>query len=69
MRQIDSNEFDDAERHLNPLLDLDDKDSFALVNARASRSNAVICLRRVSDDLAKENGVPHEELVWHEAVC
>lgn len=67
-RQIDANEFDDAERHLNLLLDLDDKDPFALVNkARIAIERRDLPEAGLWMDLAKENKVPQEELVWHEA--
>ncbi|HRR33194.1 MAG TPA: tetratricopeptide repeat protein [Kiritimatiellia bacterium] len=67
-RQIDANEFDDADRHLNLLLDLDDKDPFALINkARIAIERRDLPEAGLWMDLAKENGVPDEELVWHEA--
>lgn len=67
-RQIDANEFDDAERHLNLLLDLDDRDSFALINkARIAIERRDLPEAGLWMDLAKENKVPEEELVWHEA--
>jgi tetratricopeptide (TPR) repeat protein len=67
-RNIDNNEFNDAERQLNLLLDLDEKDRFALLN------KALIAIERhdlpeagLWLDLAKENGVQPNDLVWHEA--
>jgi tetratricopeptide (TPR) repeat protein len=65
---INTYAFDDAEAHLNLLLDLDDKDRFALLN------KALIAIERrdlpeagLWLDLAKENGVKPAELIWHEA--
>ena len=67
-RQIDANEFDDAERHLNLLLDLDDRVSFELINkARIAIERRDLPEAGLWMDLAKENKVPEEELVWHEA--
>lgn len=67
-KNIDTYAFDDADRQLNLLLDLDEKDHFALVH------KALIAIERRNlpeaglwMDLAKENGVPEPELVWHEA--
>lgn len=67
-KNIDTYEYDDAERQLNLLLDLDEKDHFALCN------KALVAIERRDlpkakhwIDLAKENGVPSESLVWHEA--
>jgi len=67
-RSIDGNAFNDAERQLNLLLDLDEKDHFALVN------KALVAIERKDlpeaglwMDLAKENGVPPSDLIWHEA--
>ncbi len=67
-RHIDANEFDDAERQLNLLLDLDDKDRFALIN----KARIAIERHNLPDaglwlDLAKENGVKPAELIWHDA--
>ena len=67
-RHIDANELDDAERQLNLLLDLDDKDRFALIN----KARIAIERHNLPDaglwlDLAKENGVKPAELVWHDA--
>lgn len=67
-RNIDLNALDDADRQLNLLLDLDEKDPFALMN------KALIAIERrdlpeagLWMDLAKENGVKPSELLWHEA--
>ncbi len=67
-KNIDTYAFDDAERQLNLLLDLDEKDRFALIH------KALIAIERRNlpeaglwMDLAKENGVQTSELVWHEA--
>ena len=64
-RNIDNNAFDDADRQLNLLLDLDDKDRFALLN------KAMIAIIRRDQpeaglwmDLAKENGAQPNELIW-----
>jgi tetratricopeptide (TPR) repeat protein len=60
--------FDNAEAHLNLLLDLDDKDRFALMNKaliaieRHDLTNAGLWM-----DRAKKGGVKPEELTWHEA--
>jgi tetratricopeptide (TPR) repeat protein len=67
-RNIDAYEFDDADRQLNLLLDLDDKDHFALIN----KARIAIERRNLPDaglwlDLAKENGVKPDELIWHDA--
>ncbi len=67
-RYVDVYEFDDANRLLGMLLDLDDKDRFALIN----KARIAIEQRNLPDaglwlDLAKENGAKPEELVWHEA--
>ena len=67
-RNIDAYEFDDAERQLNLLLDLDDKDRFALIN----KARLAIERHNIPDaglwlDLAKENGVKPADLIWHEA--
>ncbi len=65
---IDTYEFDDAERQLNLLLDLDDKDTFALVNkARIAIERRNLPEAGLWMDLAKENGVAADQLVWHEA--
>ena len=60
--------YDDAERQLNLLLDLDEKDHFALCN------KALVAIEKHNLpeaglwlDLAKENGVPADDLIWHEA--
>ena len=67
-QNIDTYEFDTAELQLNLLLDLDDKDRFALIN------KAFVALQRNDQpeaglwlDLAKENGVKPSELIWHNA--
>jgi predicted Zn-dependent protease len=67
-RHLDANEFDDADRQLNLLLDLDDKDHFALIN----KARIAIERRDIPDsglwlDLAKEYGVGQAQLIWHEA--
>ena len=67
-RHIDANEFDDADRHLNLLLDLDDTDAFALLNkARIAIERRDLPEAGLWMDLAKENKVPQEDLIWHEA--
>mgnify|MGYP001378744287 CR=1 FL=1 len=67
-KHIDSNDFEDAERQLNLLLDLDDKDHFALINkARIAIERRDLPETGLWMDLAKENGVPPADLVWHEA--
>ena len=67
-RNLDNNALDDANRQLNLLLDVDEKDHFALIN------KAYIALEQHNlpeaglwMDLAKENGVKPEDLIWHEA--
>jgi len=67
-RNINLYALEDADRQLNLLLDLDEKDHFALVN------KALIAIERKDlpeaglwMDLAKENGVKPTELQWHEA--
>lgn len=67
-KSIDTYAYDDAERQLNLLLDLDEKDHFALCN------KALVAIEKhdlpeagLWLDLAKENGVPSGDLVWHEA--
>lgn len=67
-RSIDGNAFDDAERQLNLLLDIDEKDRFALLN------KALIAIERKNlpeaglwMDLAKENGAKPADLIYHEA--
>lgn len=60
--------FADADHLLNILFDLDDKDTFVLLNKaqiaieQLDAPNAGLWM-----DLAKENGVKESELVWHEA--
>ena len=67
-KYADANEFDDAERQLNLLLDLDDKDRFALINkARIAIERRDLPEAGLWLDLAKENGVPAFDLIWHEA--
>ena len=67
-RNINTGALDDAERQLNLLVDLDDKDRFALIN------KALIAIERKDlpeaglwMDLARENGAKPAELQWHEA--
>lgn len=67
-KSIETYAYDDAERQLNLLLDLDEKDRFALSN----KALVAIEKRNLPEaglwlDLAKENGVPADALVWHEA--
>ncbi|MDD4101033.1 MAG: DUF2723 domain-containing protein [Kiritimatiellae bacterium] len=67
-KHIDAYELDNAERQLNFLLDLDDKDHFALIN----KARIAVERRDLPDaglwlDLAKENGVPRNDIIWHEA--
>ena len=65
---VDANEFEEAELQLNLLLDLDDKDRFALVNkARIAIERRDVPEAGLWMDLAKENGVPASDLIWHEA--
>jgi len=65
---IDTYEFDDAERQLNLLLDLDDKDTFALINkARIAIERRNLPEAGLWMDLAKENGATADQLIWHEA--
>ena len=67
-KHVDANDFEDAERLLNMLLDLDEKDRFALINkARIAIERHDLPDAGLWMDLAKENGVPHTDLVWHEA--
>jgi tetratricopeptide (TPR) repeat protein len=67
-RHIDANEFEEADRQLNLLLDLDDGDPFALVNkARLAIERRDLPEAGLWMDLAKENGVPADDLIWHEA--
>lgn len=60
--------FDDADHLLNILFDLDEKDTFVLLNKaqiaieRRDAPNAGLWM-----DLAKENGVKETDLVWFEA--
>ena len=67
-RDMTADEFANAERQLDLLLDLDDKDHFALLN----KARIAIERHNIPDaglwlDLAKENGVKPAELVWHDA--
>ena len=67
-QNIDSNTFEDANRQLNLLLDLDEKDGFALVNKAfiaIEQHNLPEAERWM--DLAKKSGVKPVELIWHEA--
>ncbi|HNX33714.1 MAG TPA: tetratricopeptide repeat protein [Kiritimatiellia bacterium] len=67
-KHIDRNDFEDADRQLNLLLDLDDKDRFALINkARIAIERSDLPEAGLWIDLAKENGAPAEDLLWHEA--
>ncbi|MEI7899402.1 MAG: tetratricopeptide repeat protein [bacterium] len=67
-QKIDACEFDDADRQLNLLLDLDDKDLFALINkARIAIERHDLPEAGLWLDLAKENGVKPADLIWHEA--
>ncbi len=66
-KHIDANEFEDAERLLNMLLDLDEKDHFALIHkARIAIERHDLPDAGLWMDLAKENGVPPADLIWHE---
>lgn len=67
-KDIDENNFDEADRQLNLILALDGKDAVALAN------KALIAIERHHPaeakgwlDLAKENGSKPTDLVWHEA--
>ncbi len=67
-RSIDAADYDEADRQLNLLLDLDQKDPNVFIN------KAMIAIERRNlpeaglwMDLAKENGAPPEKLVWNEA--
>jgi len=65
---IDAYEFDTADIQLNLLLDLDDKDRFALINkARVAIERQDLPEAGLWLDLAKENGVKPAELIWHNA--
>lgn len=67
-KHVDAYEFEDAERQLNMLLDIDDKDRFALINkARIAIERRDLPEAGLWMDLAKENGATPAELVWHEA--
>ncbi len=67
-QHIDTFEFEDAERQLNLLLDLDDKDRFALLNkARIAIEQKNLPEAGLWIDLAKENGAKPAELIWHDA--
>ena len=67
-QHIDTYEFDTAELQLNLLLDLDDKDRFALINkARVAIERQNLPEAGLWLDLAKENGVKPAELIWHNA--
>lgn len=67
-KHIDANELDNAERQINFLLDIDDKDNFALLNkARIAIERHDLPEAGLWLDLAKENGVPSNEIIGHEA--
>lgn len=67
-KHLETYEFDTADLQLNLLLDLDDRDRFALVNkARLAIERRNLPEAGLWMDLAKENGVTSAELVWHEA--
>lgn len=67
-KAMDEYRFDDADHLLNILLDLDQKDTFVILNKahiaieRRDAPNAGLWM-----DLAKENGIQETELAWHEA--
>ncbi len=67
-KHIDNYELDNADRQLNFLLDIDDKDRFALINkARVAIDRQDLPEAGLWLDLAKENGVPAGDIIWHEA--
>ena len=67
-KHIDANELDNAERQINFLLDIDDKDNFALLNkARVAIERHDLPEAGLWLDLAKENGVPSGDIIFHEA--
>jgi hypothetical protein len=67
-KAMDEYRFDDADHLLNILLDLDEKDTFVLLNKahiaieQRDAPNAGLWI-----DLAKENGIPETKLSWYEA--
>jgi predicted Zn-dependent protease len=67
-KAMDEYRFDEAGHLLNILLDLDEKDTFVLLNKaqiaieQRDAPNAGLWM-----DLAKENGIKESELAWHEA--
>lgn len=67
-KAMDEYRFDDADHLLNILLDLDEKDTFVLLNKaqiaieKRDAPNAGLWM-----DLAKENGIKESELAWYEA--
>jgi predicted Zn-dependent protease len=67
-KAMDEYRFDEADHLLNILLDLDEKDTFVLLNKaqiaieQRDAPNAGLWM-----DLAKENGIKESELAWHEA--
>ncbi len=67
-KYIEANELDNAERQLNFLIDIDERDRFALINkARIAIERRDLPEAGLWLDLAKENGVPAGEFIWHEA--
>ncbi|MDD4019979.1 MAG: DUF2723 domain-containing protein, partial [Kiritimatiellae bacterium] len=65
---IDAYEFDIADIQLNLLLELDDKDRFALINkARVAIERQNLPEAGLWLDLSNENGVKPAELIWHNA--
>ena len=67
-RNININALDDADRQLNLLLDIDEKDLFVLVNkARIAIERHDLSEAGLWMDLAKENGAKPADLIWHEA--
>ncbi|HOE60156.1 MAG TPA: tetratricopeptide repeat protein [Kiritimatiellia bacterium] len=67
-KHLETYEFDIADLQLNLLLDIDDRDRFALVNkARLAIERRDLPEAGLWMDLAKENGVTPAELIWHEA--
>lgn len=67
-KAIQEYRFEDAEHLLNILFDIDEKDTFVLLNKaklaieKRDAPNAGLWM-----DLAKENGVSDAELMWHQA--
>ena len=66
-KALDRNQYDEAQRFLDILLDLDDHDPFVMVNkVRIALQQKNITEAGVWLDLAKEGKVPPDKLLWHE---